>query len=176
MLTPQGCRQITWVHTRGMQNSPKYSRPSLFLLPPTLGIQHPCLIVSNASSPPSPAPPARFFQPQAPRWAWLSRVPLFGGVSPWAEALQEGKEQLPFSHSPEAKPPQMFLDELSQCAMCSRSTGKAEATPVRKKAHQVQSGWLLGGRDSSGDQIPGLAHAVMYYWAIDFLMFQNFTL
>lgn len=103
-------------HKENLQNSPNYSRPSLLskpsLLSPTPRILRPCLLASNASSPDSLAPPASFFQPHAPKWMWLHRVLLFGDVLPSAESLKEGKEQLSISHFTEAKPPQMFLDEL----------------------------------------------------------------
>jgi hypothetical protein len=67
---------------------------------------------------------------------------------------------------------------IALCHVQQGLNGKSRSNTSQKKTPQVQSGWFLVRRDSPGDQIQGLAHArpMLYYWAINFLMFQNFIL
>lgn len=129
MLTPWGCRHIMWVHTRGLQSSPKPSGLSLSskpsLLSPTLRVQS------------TPAPRPQMQAPQSPyhhldhspshTYQGLHGALLAGDVCPGLSLYKKGRNNFPFLISQKSSLPRCFW------ANCSRVPGAARAQQEKQK-------------------------------------------
>lgn len=105
-LTPQGCREILWIHMRGcrgiLQNTWDHLFYSQALL--ALRIQHSCSSASSTSVPASLAPPASFFQPHSPRSSSQSATVWGCLTQGWVFARRKGTTSHFLFHKSQASP------------------------------------------------------------------------